>query len=113
MKLRVPNLVRSMIEPNAYFGQHEINSVKVGRYVAAINRGDVFPPVVAVRYGEKVMPLDGHHRLAAAAVTGTALPALECDGEEFEDFCREAHDAGLDGDRLVLEAAAKLLEKLK
>lgn len=95
-----PSLRRVMLAPGSFFSQHEIETGKMARYAAAMKAGETFPPVVVARYGEKVMPIDGHHRLAAAAAVNVSCDAWECDGEEFEDFCIEVGSA--DGDRLLL-----------
>lgn len=107
----LPKLAASKVAPGSFFSQHEIEAAKMCRYAAAMKVGEVFPPVVVVRYGEKVMPLDGHHRLAAAAATDTTLDAIECDGGQFEDFCIAVGSA--EGDRLVLATAAEMLAKAR
>lgn len=62
-----PKAKRQKIAPT-FFPQNEIDPAKVARYALAMERGETFPPVVVVRYGDQYMPIDGHHRLMAAQV---------------------------------------------
>lgn len=101
-----PHLQRVSLPPASFFAQHEIDAAKMTRYTNAMKAGDKFPPVVVVRYGNRVMPIDGHHRLAAATALSIPCEAWECDGEEFEDFCISVGSA--EGDRLLLLAAQEM-----
>lgn len=98
-----PPFVRRMIAPK-FFPQHATDLLKVRLYVRAMLKGEVFPPVVVARYGDSVMPLDGHHRLTACRALGRECDALECDGEAFEDFALEVGSA--EADRLALASVA-------
>jgi len=43
---------------------------RVKRLVAAVNRGEVLPPVLLYRIGHEYFVADGHHRVAAAKLLG-------------------------------------------
>jgi ParB-like chromosome segregation protein Spo0J len=66
----------------------EIDIAKVDALERHLAAGGSIPPVVVAMYGESAMPIDGHHRLMAAArlrmnidawiVSGRAFDALDC-----------------------------------
>jgi len=43
---------------------------RVRRLVAALNHGEILPPIVLYRIGHEYFIADGHHRVAAARLTG-------------------------------------------
>lgn len=78
-----------------FFPQHEIDAEKVAALVRFMRRGGRIKPVVVVRFDDKVMPIDGHHRLAAAAKLGRLLEAWVVPGDKFDALdlrCRERRD---------------------
>jgi hypothetical protein len=100
------SLTRRHIVPE-FFAQHEMEPAKVDTIAAHLARGGRVPPVVVARYGAKVMPLDGHHRLAAHKRLGRLCPALECRGAALENLaCRVG---SFEADRLILAAAADII----
>ena len=76
----------ALIEASAASGPHEIDAGKVRRYAEAMARGDAFPPIRVVDYGDSLMIIDGHHRAAAARRAGVHVTALIADGEAFENL---------------------------
>ena len=76
----------AQIDPFKATGPHEVDPAKVATYTKAMRRGDKFPPIRAVDYGDCIMIVDGHHRCAAARFAGTAIWALIADGDAFEDL---------------------------
>lgn len=101
--MTLPTFRRGAIAPH-FFRQHEIDPAKVLAIVDHLSEGGLIPPVVVARYGAEVMPLDGHHRLAACQILGRECDAHECDGEALEDFAIEVGSA--EADRLILESLA-------
>jgi ParB-like chromosome segregation protein Spo0J len=88
------HLLLVAIDPERASGPHEIDPAKVRLYAEAMRRGDRFPPIRAVDYGDSLMIIDGHHRAAAARIANTPLSALVAQGEDFEDLDLALRDAG-------------------
>lgn len=85
---------RQKIPPHSFFSQHEIDLLKVEAIAAHLKAGGSVTPVVAAKYGDEYMPIDGHHRLAAAECLGLSLDAWTVPGTKFEALdqqCRAAH----------------------
>lgn len=59
---------------------------KVERYAEAMLTGAQFPPIVAAEFDGAFMPIDGHHRLLAAAQAGVACDAWVCSGRAYDRF---------------------------
>jgi ParB-like chromosome segregation protein Spo0J len=81
--------------PAAFFPVAEIDAEKVGELVSHLQRGGAVPPVVVALYGDKAMPLDGHHRMQAHRLLGRLVDAWVVDGRAFDDLCtkhRRAED---------------------
>lgn len=75
-----------------FFSVAEICADKVDRIVKHLQYGGCIPPVVVVLYGQTMMPIDGHHRLAAARKMNRAISAWVISGREFDKLdvrCRE------------------------
>ena len=81
------------LDPSRASGPHEIDGDKVAEYVSAMRRGDQFPPIRAVDYGDSIMIIDGHHRCAAARIAGQSISAMLADGDAFEDLDIALRDA--------------------
>lgn len=96
---RMPTFQRREIEPR-FFPQHEIEPAKVRRYAQRLKNGEEPPPAIVARYGDEVMPIDGHHRLSAARESGRLCDVWECDGEALEDYCIALGSA--EADRRIL-----------
>lgn len=78
----------------AMFGQHEIDLSKVARLVAHLRSGGEVPPVVVAEYGDKVLPIDGHHRLSAFGEMGwSTVDAWVVSGQAFDRLCAAHRDA--------------------
>lgn len=76
------------------FGQHEIDLVKVAQLVAHLRGGGEVAPVVVAKYGDRVLPIDGHHRLCAFAEVGAAqVDAWVVAGRVFDRLCALHRDA--------------------
>ena len=93
--MRKLNAKRRWIPPGCFFAQHEIDLDKVYSIECHLRDGGSVPPVVAIRYGAKYLPIDGHHRLTAAARLGYSLKAWVIDGDRFESLdqkCRMRDD---------------------
>jgi hypothetical protein len=63
-----------------------IDGKKVDALVAHLRAGGAVPPPVVVQYGDSFMPLDGHHRLAAAQRLDLEMDAWVVRGRRFEDL---------------------------
>lgn len=96
---KMPKFTRREIEPK-FFPQHEIDPTKARHYFEKLSQGEKPPPAVVARYGDEVMPIDGHHRLWAAREFGRLCDVWECDGEAFEDYCIAIGSA--EADRRIL-----------
>lgn len=78
----------------AMFGQHEIDPLKVSQLVEYLRDGGEVAPVVVARYGDRVLPIDGHHRLCAFAEIGaTLVDAWVVPGGVFDRLCAAYRDA--------------------
>lgn len=99
--MKLPRFERRSIEP-LFFGQHEIDEAKARHYAKLMLGGTVFPPAPVARYGDRVLPIDGHHRLRAYQIIGQRADVWECDGDAYDDFsCRVgSHEA----DRAILNS---------
>lgn len=77
-----------------YFAQHEIEEAKVLAMVEHVRSGGTLPPCVAARYGERFMPIDGHHRFETFARLGMELDCWVVSGAAFERLDRRCRDSG-------------------
>lgn len=57
-----------------------LNEIVVAQYKEAIENGDIFPPLLVERQGDKYVALDGNHRLRAHAQAGEAVDVYICEG---------------------------------
>ena len=60
---------------------------KLKDLVDFMQRGGHVPPVVASRYGEALMPLDGAYRIAAHAELGKEVDAWLISGTSYDKLC--------------------------
>lgn len=74
----------------------EIDSAKVDALEIHLAAGGSIPPVVVAMYGESVMPIDGHHRLSAAARLGLNIDAWTVSGRAFDALDCRLQDRGDD-----------------
>lgn len=79
---------REQIAAN-FFAMAEIDPAKVESLVQHLLRGGRVPPVVAATYGDKAMPLDGHHRFAAHRILNRPIDAWTISGKMFDRLCTE------------------------
>ena len=86
MRPRSLNARRLTISPD-YFAMAEIDPDKVAALVDHLQSGGTVPPVVVARYGDKVMPLDGHHRMEAHRRLQRDIDAWVVDGKAFDRLC--------------------------
>ena len=76
----------------------EIDTAKVDALERHLAAGGSIPPVVVAMYGESAMPIDGHHRLMAAARLGMNIDAWAVSGRAFDSLDCRLRDRG-DGTR--------------
>jgi len=76
---------RRKIDPD-FFAQHEIDWAKVHAIAIHLQKGGTVPPVVAIDYGERFMPLDGHHRMAAHQLLNMMVDAFVVPGPAFDNL---------------------------
>lgn len=69
----------------ALIPQNQIDPDKVAHYASRMVAGEKFPPVVVAKYGDSYMPIDGHHRMSAAALLGERIDAYVVGGRAFEN----------------------------
>ena len=87
--------------------QAEIDPDKVAAYAdrleQALQGQDTTPPrVIVADYGDSVLVIDGHHRIAAAHQKNMVALAWICDGAAYDDLsCRLGSDAA---DRAIIAA---------
>lgn len=86
---------RSKIPPHSFFCQNEIDAAKVDALVDHLRNGGTVPPVVAAKYGDEYMPIDGHHRLSAAERLEMTSDAWTVSGEKFETLDEQCRIAGI------------------
>jgi hypothetical protein len=65
----------------------DLEPEKLKGLVDFIQRGGRVPPVVAARYGETLMPLDGAYRIAAHAELGKEVDAWLISGTSYDKLC--------------------------
>ncbi len=65
----------------------DLESEKLKGLVEFMQRGGQVPPVVAARYGETLMPLDGAYRIAAHAELGRQVDAWLISGTSYDKLC--------------------------
>lgn len=85
---------KEMVDPLQMMAMHEIHYGRAKGYARLMDMGRSFPPVVAVRYDDRIMPLDGHHRLTAAKIRGCRMAAWVIDGDDFEALCERFRTDG-------------------
>lgn len=83
---------RLFIHPD-YFAMAVMDPAKVQALVRHLRAGGKVPPVVAALYGDKAMPLDGHHRMEAHAILGRRVDAWAVDGDDFDELSSEERNA--------------------
>jgi len=76
---------RRKINP-LFFAQHEMDLAKVQAIALHVQTGGTVPPVVAVDYGDRYMPLDGHHRMAAHQLLNMMVDAFVVPGSAFDNL---------------------------
>jgi hypothetical protein len=82
---------RKPVPPHRFFAQHEIDLGKVAAMVRHIRQGKSLPVPVVIQYGDRFMPIDGHHRLSAYQELGLSTEAWCVPGSRFEtldQLCR-------------------------
>ena len=104
------SMIRTQIKPGAFFGVHAVSDAVAMSYARLMRAGRSFPPVVVVRYDERVMPLDGHHRLTACKINGMPCDAWEMDGDQFEELCERFRTAGRGDPDMMLILMADAME---
>ena len=72
----------------AWFAVQEIDWDKVAALRKHLRAGGKVPPVVLARYGDKLMPIDGHHRMAAHDLEAMGHTAWVVPGHQLERLCR-------------------------
>src|SRR3990172_5224744 len=98
--MTVPSLHadRETIPPGfTWFRQNEIDWSKVDAIRVHLRSGGSIPPVVVCRHGDDILPLDGHHRTAAAHAEGLPLDAWTVDGEAVGGLECEVDALGVSG----------------
>ena len=76
--------------PN-WFHVQEIDRDKVEALRKHLRAGGKVPPVVLARYGDSLMPIDGHHRMEAHDLEGIGHDAWVVPGHQLERLCRINH----------------------
>jgi len=92
MDMKPIEAVRKVIKPT-FFQQNEIDPAKVANLVRHLRSGGKVPPAVVATYGDKAMPLDGHHRMSAYEEIGWNLEAYVAPGDAFDELCCECRNA--------------------
>ncbi len=75
-----------------WFAQQMIDRDKVEAIRLHLRAGGKTPPVVMARYGDRLMPIDGHHRTAAHDLEHLPMEAWVISGRTFEWLDRTQND---------------------